>query len=351
MSAPLLTIIIPAYNAAASVGRIVSSIVAQEFRDFELIVVDDGSTDNTINVLRGLKKNDPRIIIRSQKNGGPSSARNTGLEKARGQYVMFFDADDDIDPQMLKKMVSEAQTHKSDLVVCGWRIDLQTQNDLIKNYKQVSPPSQHIEGSQAVIKPYVLRSIGRSGQLYNLWNKLFRRDIIQKAGLRFREDLRFGEDLVFTFHYLRHASRLQLIPTPLYHYVSGSSSSLFGASALAPEYRRANDQELRAYAGEPRSAELDDLLGWVRWRWLLSYYLIVARSSHAGSKKLQLIRAAVDDNLSLANQPRHIGIKYYLIEVVLSVIRHSSHVTLFTAHLVNFAKQLVIDIKSRAKNT
>lgn len=348
MKVPLLSIIIPAYNAALSIPRITSAILAETFTDFELIIVDDGSKDATLSVVRGIAAKDKRVVVRSQRNGGPSSARNTGLKKARGTYVQFYDADDTITPGALKKVIDAATHGHSDIVVSGHRILIQAEKKAAtvvsaKSFAEISPELTNIEGAD--LAPYALRSIGNDGRLYNLWNKLFRADIIREHNLTFREDLRFGEDLVFGLQYLRYARSLSLIPDITYEYLSNSATSVFGASSLVPEYREVNDQELAAFAGEDRSQELDDLFHWVRWRWLLSYWSAIAGSSLPRKEKLRLVSSIPSAKYVVAKSSRHIGKKKLGIERTLKLLLSSPRAALAFATLFAQAKRSLIKIK------
>jgi glycosyltransferase involved in cell wall biosynthesis len=118
--APVVSIIMPCYNAAAHLQSSVGSVLAQTFSDWELIAVDDGSTDNTLAWLQA--QSDPRIRVHSQPNRGVSTARNVGLTEARATYVAFLDADDTWDTRFLEKMVASLQAHpQAVLVYCGWQ--------------------------------------------------------------------------------------------------------------------------------------------------------------------------------------------------------------------------------------
>lgn len=345
MNTPTLSIIIPVYNAGESITTLTYQILSQPFHDFELILVDDGSTDNTLSVLRGIAKNDERVIVRSKKNGGPSSARNSGLDKARGTYVMFCDADDMIDPNIFVKMVKEIDENKTDLVVCGWKVDLRTNKKLLPGYKTISPEREIVSGSPLERDRFILRSIGTNGQLYNLWNKIFKRDIIEQYSLRFREDIHFGEDLIFSLQYFKHISQLKLIPDALYHYQTNSATSLFSSSALVLEYRAENYHTLTEYVGESKDNELLALYNWIRWRWLLSFHLIVSKSSRSNAEKVRLITQVRVSDLSVSGR-RYIGIKKWLIECIMNLTHRSAHASILLASLINLIKQTIITLKS-----
>jgi len=346
VKSPTVSIIIPVYNASETIDGIVSSISGQTFRDFELILVDDGSTDSTLNILRGLKARDTRIVIRSKKNGGPSSARNDGLAKARGKYVMFFDADDNIEKDCLEKMVATAEESSGDLVVSGWKIDITVNKKNIKAYKTIHPTKQTVEGADVSLKKFIVRSVGDDGLLYNLWNKLFRLDIINEHNIRFREDIRFGEDLIFSFHYFAHVSKLSIIPDALYHYQVGSETSVFSKSALDPEYRRINNEELDSFAGAEGDEELQELTDWVKWRWLLSYYRIVAASNLTRNEKLKLIRKNSSRGLRVAKNSKVIGSKKLALERLGKTLSRSPRAALLFGKSAQAAKDGIIRIKS-----
>ena len=228
MDRPLVSIIVPVWNAGETVPRMADTILDQSFENFELILVDDGSTDDTLSILREIEKTDSRVRVFTKPNGGPSSARNLGLEKVNGEYIQFYDADDSVATGALQVIVNAIRKSKGDLLVSGWRIDLQGEKKRVDGYKRISPERELVSND---LRVYILRSLGTNGMLYNLWNKLFRADIIRKYHLRFREDISFGEDLIFALHYFPYISRLQVISDITYHYQE-SSTGAFGKSAL-----------------------------------------------------------------------------------------------------------------------
>lgn len=210
MQKPAVSIIIPVWNTGDCIKDIVKSITSQKFDDFELLLVDDGSTDNTPSILKELGRNDARIRIFTKPNGGPSSARNTGLDNAKGKYIQFYDSDDNISDDALSTVMNAVNSHDRDLLVSGWQIDVEGTKGIVRDYKQINPEPEIIDDN---IIEYTLGSIGSGGTLYNLWNKLFKAEIIKENNLRFREDLRFGEDLIFSLQYISKLdlSRLSLI--------------------------------------------------------------------------------------------------------------------------------------------
>lgn len=345
MKTPLLSIIIPAYNAVSTVTTIASAVLAESFKDFELIIVDDGSTDATLETIEKLEKQDERVKGLHKDNGGPSSARNAGLEKAKGRYILFFDADDMIVPGVLQTVVDAVGQSESDVVVSGWQIDLPTVTD----YKHISPEPATVQG-KATLRTFVMRSIGIDGTLYNLWNKVFRADIIEKNKLRFRDDVRFGEDLIFAFHYFAHCESLTVVPDVTYRYRVESDGSVFSSSSLSTDYRHINNEELWRFAGEDRDEELDDLTGWVAWRWLLSYYILVSASGLSHREKIERIRTVSAGTLTVARSPRYIGMKKLILEYVAATLRRLPLVALWAGWCIHILKLSLRSVKSFVKN-
>lgn len=344
MKSPEISIIIPVYNASGTIGTIVRGITSQTFQNFELILVDDGSTDSTLKVLRGLTTKDKRIVIRSIKNGGPSAARNSGLAKARGKYVIFFDADDSITPNLLQVMHSAISKRNSDIAVAGWNVSVKRNQSIVKHYKIINPPTRFIAGKNSINR-FMIKSIGDDGLMYNLWNKIYRLDIINQNNLRFREDLRFGEDLVFILHYLKYSNKLQIISDALYDYQADSDSSIFKLSALEPKYRIVNADELDKFIGKTPTREILELANWVKWRWLLSYYRLVAGSDLTYQRKIQLIKDNQSLDAQASSSTKYIGKKRFSLQLVTSICYRHPTIALAFGKLFHYTKILIMKLR------
>ncbi|MDO4780917.1 MAG: glycosyltransferase family A protein [Candidatus Saccharibacteria bacterium] len=285
MKSPTISIIVPAYNAEKTIADLIVSILDQDFLDFELIIVNDGSTDNTKDIVRELSKGDSRIVLVNKKNGGPSSARNIGIKYAKGRFIQFYDSDDLVMPGALSTMTSAILTSDASVVISGWGIKIGHSN--APTYKTIQPEPQLI--TEDVVS-FVLKSLGDIGTLYNLWNKLFVAKIIKKNNLKFREGLRFGEDVVFFLDYLPFADSIQIISQPTYQYVESSSTSIFGSSALDPNFRLENDKAIVEFAKSSQHQDIASLLSWLRWRWLISYWMMISGSKITRDEKVQRLR-------------------------------------------------------------
>jgi glycosyltransferase involved in cell wall biosynthesis len=192
----LVSIIVPAYNAVYSIERCLKSVLNQTYANLEVIVVDDGSLDDTLSVVKKIQKTDKRLITFSKKNGGVSSARNYGLSMATGKFVMFCDSDDWIEPDMIENMVEANDKSPFCLTVCGI-------NYVNKKKTSVMPLVEYdfVEISQAVADLYC------NGLLNLPSNKLY----IKKYMRKFNEKVKCGEDLIFNLQYIRNCPNISIV--------------------------------------------------------------------------------------------------------------------------------------------
>lgn len=201
----MISVIVPIYNAEKYLHRCIKRILAQDYTDYELLLIDDGSTDNSGTICDEYAIKDNRIRVFHKENGGVSSARNWGLDKAIGEYIMFVDSDDYMLPGMLEVMLSTLESKKADLVVCGttetgggyWR------------------PIADVDYSINQLKENFV-SLLHTELLSPPWNKIYKKEII--GSNRFCEDISFGEDLLFNIQYLKKCENISFIKeSPFYH--------------------------------------------------------------------------------------------------------------------------------------
>lgn len=200
---PFVSVIMPAFNAENVISRSIESIQLQTYKNFELLIIDDGSTDCTSQIIATYANRDNRIKNVRKNNGGASNARNEGLNIAKGQFITFCDADDFVYENWLDEMIKNSIN--ADIVITGFFKD----NDGI-----ITKHGFNYKGSiKGIYDIYPnLTMIGA------LWNKLFIRDIIHKNCIRFNTCLSFREDEEFLFRYLRFCKNINIIDTPTYHY-------------------------------------------------------------------------------------------------------------------------------------
>ena len=215
-----ISVIIPVYNAGRTLIRAVDSILMQEYESMEVVLVDDGSTDDSAVLCDELASQEPRVRVIHKENGGVSSARNAGLEVAEGEYVMFLDADDVIRPDSLSMMYGKGW----DMVLGGFAklenlsIVESYVPDAMNEYRAVEEINAFLDSVIAKNHSYLLNSA---------CFKLFRLSLIKENDLRFDEVLRYGEDKMFVFSFLCHTRRVRTVPEIVYDYIlqPGSLSS------------------------------------------------------------------------------------------------------------------------------
>lgn len=212
-----ISVIIPVYNAGTTVVRAVHSILVQEYDPVEIIIVDDGSTDESPILCDDLASQDDRIRVIHKENGGVSSARNVGLDAASGEYVMFLDADDAIRYGALTSMCR----HGWDLIVGGFaKVSGQS---VLESY---SPSGEYEFRNTNEICRFLDMVIAKkhSYLLNSACFKLFRLSLVREHGLKFDEALRYGEDKMFVFSYLAYAEKIRTVPEIVYDYILQTGS-------------------------------------------------------------------------------------------------------------------------------
>ena len=210
MDKPVVSILIPAYNAAAYLPQCLDSILKQTYRDLQVVIVDDGSKDNTLEVCRECAEKDARIEVYNQENQGVAATRNHLLDKVKGDYVLFVDADDWIEPDMVEYMTSLAVDYKSDMVMC----------DRVINDEKPSDRESEINilQKEEAIRDFLYQDyfVG------SLWNKLLSSSLLHNE--RFHRGISYGEDALFCWGALQKVNNVVVCNKQLYHYRMNENS-------------------------------------------------------------------------------------------------------------------------------
>lgn len=214
---PTVSIIVPVYNAQKYIRRCVDSITGQEFTDYELILIDDGSTDESGLICDQYAAADDRIRVIHKENSGVSATRNLGLDEARGTYIQFLDSDDWITPDATRLLVRNAEEKKCDMVIAdfyrvvGERISQKgdIEEDTVLSREEFS---SHMMENPADFYYGVI------------WNKLYKKEIIDKWNLRMDETISWCEDFMFNLEYIRHAETFYALRVPIYYYIKTKGS-------------------------------------------------------------------------------------------------------------------------------
>lgn len=211
MSDCKVSIVVPVYNAEKFLHRCVDSILAQTYKDFELILVNDGSKDNSQAICEEYAREDNRITVIKKENGGVSSCRQLGLELMKGKFLQFIDSDDYIEKNCLEENLRIAETTNADIVISDFFVD---GKDVQQRWRR-----QEYRGD--LIDDFF------SGRIFGaLWNKLIRIELIRRSGVSFCHGLNFCEDLTFLCELTisTRNMRIEMNPTAYYHYCANANS-------------------------------------------------------------------------------------------------------------------------------
>ena len=212
-----VSIIVPVYNSAKTLRRCADSILNQDFTDYELFLVDDGSTDDSGAICDEYAALDNRVHVIHKNNSGVSDTRNTALDLAHGKYIQFLDSDDWITPDATKLLVRTAEKNNCDLVIADfYRV----------NGERVSQKGDIDEDAVLSKEEFSHHMMENPADFYYgvIWNKLYRRDIIEKHELRMNVQINWCEDFMFNLEYIRYAERFIALKVPIYYYVKTKGS-------------------------------------------------------------------------------------------------------------------------------
>lgn len=240
---PDVSVIIPVYNAEEYLSSCLDSILAQSLKEIEVICVDDGSTDGSAQILEEYAAKDPRVVVVRQENAGAGAARNTGLEKAAGRYVVFWDADDSFRRDALEKMCSRCDELSADLCICSAR---KRDDETGTIYASGAYLNRKLLPRQEVFNRRSLPQYIFNVSANIPWNKMLRREFVLSCGLRFQE-LPQANDVFFSMTALYRARRICAVKDPLVIYRVENRGSLTGT---ASEYDLCTVRAFRAVRDE-----------------------------------------------------------------------------------------------------
>ena len=227
---PCVSIIVPVYNAEASLRRCVESVLNQEFTDFELILANDGSRDGSGGICDAFAAADSRVRVIHKENTGVSDTRNQAISQARGRYLQFLDSDDWITPNATKLLVRAAESRGCDMVVADF-------------YRVVGERVSHKgdidEDTVLTREEYAAHMMENPADFYYgvLWNKLYRRELVEAHHLRMDPDISWCEDFMFNLEYIRHAQTFFALQVPVYYYVRTKGSLASQALSISKTVR------------------------------------------------------------------------------------------------------------------
>lgn len=249
---PLISVIVPIYNAEKFLHYCIDSILNQSFVDFEILLVNDGSTDNSGKICDKYAEKDTRVKVIHKQNGGVSSARNAGIEAAQGEYICFVDSDDYLESNYLKELIETKKKYPDfDNVWCGF----QTVEDYYNNNKKAYDVERDNDYSFSDLNS--IMDLFEKWFVQMPWNKLYKTKTIVENSIVFPPELSLGEDYIFNLRYLDCTNgKIVVINKPLYDYLRDGKESLDNKYYLnlLEIYRRLNS-ETEKYAQKWKLSE------------------------------------------------------------------------------------------------
>ncbi|MGN0377409.1 MAG: glycosyltransferase family 2 protein, partial [Suilimivivens sp.] len=217
MGNPMVSIIVPVYNGEKSIERCLRSIQNQSYKNIEVIVVNDGSTDHTEKVIRKYTGSDERFHYIKKENSGVSDSRNMAMAVAKGEYFQFVDGDDWLVKQATEEFVKTAQLYDCDMVISDY-YRVRGRKIMVKGHIDAGPVITRTKFAEYMMEAPANFYYGV------LWNKFFKADIIRKFGLVCDTELDWCEDFRFNLEYLQYVGNVGVIDRPLYYYVKTKGS-------------------------------------------------------------------------------------------------------------------------------
>lgn len=217
MNGPKISVIVPVYNGQDYLSASLNSLIASTYKNLEIILVDNGSTDESGKICDEYAKTDSRITVLHTENSGVSAARNAGLDIAEGEWIGFFDSDDKIEPDMYEYLIRHAEAAGADIVQCG----------VFRDYPD------RTEIANCPEKPMTICSTDEMDEdfwqhfAYTVWSKIYKSEIVKD--IRFDAEYIIGEDLRYNLFALVKSRKTVLLPHPKYHYLQRTGSACYSA--------------------------------------------------------------------------------------------------------------------------
>lgn len=293
MNMEKVSIVIPVYNAEKTIEKCVKSIIYGQLQELEILLVDDCSKDNSWNICQSLSAKFKKVrCFQNEKNKGVSYTRNRGINEAKGEYILFVDSDDWVADNFALNLLNTAQRYNHSLVICGAHF-----------FDAVLGDERDYLWEEKGEKSYIVKAenffeLRKKFHLQQVWNKIFRREIIEKYNIRFDENQNMGEDFQFVLDYMKmfQCKECVVLNEVLYYYIRSTNTSLvsqFGLIETENEYRRL--EELFEISGKSiESVQVEYLLA-VRDTQASHIYSIMRAKNKSKKEKLLSIEKVMKD--------------------------------------------------------
>lgn len=270
---PLVSVIIPVWNAEDNIKKLIRGLFKQTYQNIEIIAIDDGSSDDSLAELRKLEKEDTRLKVEHQENAGVSATRNRGIELAKGEYLIFIDADDEVLPEFVEAMIEAMQENpKAVMAIVGREYKKLREGKVDRLYME----PRRARRARELLSNYVTYLMILDGRMYGMTGRAFIAETIRKNHIRVEEGRDFAEDTKFAFDYLSaRDGEIIFIPRPLYIYNFGTETSIVHKSSLNWENWRKSYLELKDWVRHDGGGRIGlgarGLLALVYLRWRVAH--------------------------------------------------------------------------------
>lgn len=217
-----ISVVIPSYNSEKYIGHCLETIQASTYKNLEIIVVNDGSTDSSPEIIAEKMKNDSRIICIDQENGGEFSARNTGILAATGQYIGFVDSDDYIAADMYEKLLDAILKENADMAVCNFNLVYEDERETSFAYANMPHKMLNVQDD---VYEYWTKVCAISKPNNYVWTRLYKSEVIKNSGVMF-ENYPHSADTLFNFKLLPHLKNVAFVNEGLYFYLQRKGSGI-----------------------------------------------------------------------------------------------------------------------------
>lgn len=268
-----ISVIIPVYNCEKYLQDCLDSVINQSYKDLEIIIIDDGSTDNSGNICNQYAELDSRIHVIHQENKGVSASRNKGISQMSGELVSFIDADDTLDPDMYEFLASLMDEYNADITHCGYRHIVGEEIRLVHDSRKVV-----IQNSTEALECL----IGAKLFVGSLWNKLYKVELLKD--LTFDEDIKINEDILFNFQVFSRADKIVFADYTKYNYIAHRDSS---ACFVTPDLKKSLDScKVNQFIYENSRGNSYLTIAVERYmRSLSGYYRVCCTAAHKNKEK------------------------------------------------------------------
>lgn len=324
-----ISIVIPLYNSEKYIEKCIRSIISQKYKNIEIIIVNDGSTDNSYKIAKKLESADNRIKLINKKNKGVSSARNIGIKKASGDYIIFVDSDDYLNFDAIEQIYNELEKKYFDLII--FEISIIKNNTMKKMKCKLANNDYKVQ--QLLNK--LLKNPKYIERINSVCSKVYKLDIIKKQNIKFNENIQIGEDLLFNIKYLKFVNKIKWNNKAIYnYYVENKKSATKKYIDNKYEQLIEINNKFKIYLKDFKNIKLLKLQQYIKIKNIYSCIINLYHKNcnYTYNEKIKFIKKIKKENKE--NIIYGMGIKYYILSFVLKFM--PVRLILIFAKIINY---------------